>query len=925
MPMQWKEFRSHLSHLSSSDQARVEKAFVMAEQAHRGQMRKSGEPYFTHPLAVAWILAALHADAETLVAALLHDAVEDTPMTLDEIDKAFNGNTRTLIDGVTKLSKADIGEKPTLDEQIETLRKMFTLMEQDIRIMVIKLADRLHNMQTAEFLAPERQKTLAEETMDVYVKIADRLSMQDIRDELEALCLAILDPENFSALQKLRMDSELAAKKIAHKILKVTQETKLLRSPVEAIVEPSRWQRLAAQRDSGPSAVTGSAAYIIAIVVHDIDDCYKVLGILHQRWQREILSFQDFTNSPTINGYRGLHTTIILEDGARVRCKIRTAEMQQYAHTGIAMHSFHDHKSGVLEALPWVGRISSLSKDTTERSHAFWQSLQSDILGESIVVHGPADEMLLIPQGSTVLDAAFYLLQDKATHVSTLRMNGKEVPFHTPLENAASIAPVLNDHPTLQRQWLEWVQTGLAIARIRSALGKQSSKAKIAIGKQMLQDLFTERKRGYLEEFNEESIHSALLTIGYANLRDVFIAIADGRLEPAEVFHALFEQSRNMADAGNELHSVRMSFFLGNIDTISGLVRVYQKYRLMYRNIRLRFNPLTGLCTVRSDMQISPEQLRVFQSELQGVGATILSTDGKPFSALRYSLAIILLLLLWGWDPVMGRLLIQKYDISSIDLTIVRFWSLAAISGILLLRHRWRSDLLEARLTLRNRTLWISIVLLLAVSLSTYQSLQSTSPLHYTIPMTAAGLLLTSIVNRSRKGILVLTWILLFSGLGILAALTPWDVWGIISTICAVTAFSAFTVVSERYKRIEHVGARAAQYFFILSMVCALLTIPLLPFNTLYEHDPSTIARMVAFSILFAGLPYYMYYYLLSHKQIDFILRYSFVIMFTTGLGQMLWPESGLISPMMIPALLLVTLGAVLPLFGQKKTGMMMA
>lgn len=917
--MHWKEFRSHLSHLSSADQARVEKAFHMAQKAHEGQKRRSGEPYFTHPLAVAGILAALHADTETIIAALLHDAIEDTPVTLEDIDKAFNGNVRTLIDGVTKLSKADIGEKPTLDEQIETLRKMFTLMEQDIRIMVIKLVDRLHNMQTAEFLPPARQKTLAEETMDVYVKIADRLSMQDIRDELEALCLAILDPENFTALQKLRMDSEGSAKKIAQKIQRIMGEEKFPEDSARILVEPIRWQRIADQREAGQAAVTGAAAYVLAIVVHDIDDCYRVLGVLHQRWQREILSFQDFINSPTINGYRGLHTTIILEDGTRIRCKIRTSEMQEYAHTGIATYAFRNHHPGTIQTLPWVQRISPLSEDTVERSQAFWESLKSDILGESIVVHGPADETLLIPQGSTVLDAAFYLLQDKATRVSAIRMNGKEVPFYTPLENAASIDSTLEAHPTVQRQWMEWVQTGLAIARIRSALGKQSSKSKVAIGKQLLQDVFTERKRGFLEEFDEAGMRSALLAIGYADLREACIAIADGRLEPGEVFQALFENPGKAARGGTAVHSVRIAFPLGNVETISALVRVYQRYRPMYRKIRMWYNPLSGMCTVRSDVELASEQLRAFLAEMEGAGAAIMHADGAPVSGLRFAFGIIFLLLLWGFDPVMARLLLQRHDVSAIDLTIVRFWSLAAISGVLLLRHRWKSSLSEARLTLGNATLWLSIILLLSVSLTTYLSLQYTSPLHYTIPMTAAGLLLTSIVNRKKIGTLVLTWMLLCTGIALLVLQTPWSIRGILLTLSAVGSFTAFTVVSERYKRTEHVGARAAQYFFILSMVCALLTIPLFPFHTLQSYDAATLAEMIAFSVGFAGLPYYMYYYLLSHKQIDVILRYSFVIIFTTGLGQALWPESGAISPVMLAAMLLVTLGAILPLFGQKK------
>ena len=224
--MQWKEFRSHVHYLPASDSARVGKAFALAQEVHKGQKRRSGDPYFSHLLATASMLADMEADGDTLIAAFLHDAVEDTPLTLEEIDRQFDGSVRMLIDGVTKLEKADIAEKPSLDEQTETLRKIFTLMEQDIRIMVIKLIDRLHNMQTAEFLEPERQLTLAQETLDVYVKIADRLSMQNIRDELEALCLGILQPQHLVVLQTLRSENEGLGHKLAQKGQPVIRESK---------------------------------------------------------------------------------------------------------------------------------------------------------------------------------------------------------------------------------------------------------------------------------------------------------------------------------------------------------------------------------------------------------------------------------------------------------------------------------------------------------------------------------------------------------------------------------------------------------------------------------------------------------------------------------------------------------------------------
>jgi len=229
--MQWKEFQSHIRHLAAKDLQRVERAFELGKEVHKGQKRKSGEPYFNHPIAVADKLADMGADADTIIAALLHDTIEDTPLTLDDVEKEFGTTVAILINGVTKLSSEDVATKSSLDEQIETLRKIFILMQEDVRIMVIKLVDRLHNMQTVEFLSEARQKAQAQETMEVYVKIADRLCMQDLRDELEGLYLSILEPKTAQELSLLRAQNEQLGQSIIKKMQeKVRKERPPLRS-----------------------------------------------------------------------------------------------------------------------------------------------------------------------------------------------------------------------------------------------------------------------------------------------------------------------------------------------------------------------------------------------------------------------------------------------------------------------------------------------------------------------------------------------------------------------------------------------------------------------------------------------------------------------------------------------------------------------
>lgn len=429
--MQWNEFRSHLQHLSAKDMRRVEQAFALGATMHAGQTRKSGEPYFNHPIAVADMLADLRADPDTIIAALLHDTVEDTPLTLEEIGAKFGAPVAELIDGLTKLSADELS--PQLDEQAESLRKIFRLMQADVRIMVIKLYDRLHNMQTVEFLSEKRKIGLANETLEVYVRIADRLCMQDLRDELEALCLAVLEPQHYPQLSAARLESEQQGQRTILELRRYLQSAHpFFSKDVDVLFEQQTWKQLRAQIETEGRTVANNVSDVVAVFAcPNVEKCYETLGVLHRAWPRVTLSFEDFINAPSINGYRGLHTTIILPSGTRVRCKIRTHEMHDYARRGVTTLCF-TQKSGVLELLSWTKSISPLADSTEGKSDSFFESLKSEILGESIIVYGPGDESVQLPKGSTALDGMVQLFPDRALKLQTILVNGKEVPFSTP-------------------------------------------------------------------------------------------------------------------------------------------------------------------------------------------------------------------------------------------------------------------------------------------------------------------------------------------------------------------------------------------------------------------------------------------------------------------------------------------------------------
>jgi guanosine-3',5'-bis(diphosphate) 3'-pyrophosphohydrolase len=330
-------------------------------------------------------------------------------------------------------------------------------------------------------------------------------------------------------------------------------------------------------------------------------------------WPRVTLSFEDFINAPSINGYRGLHTTIILPSGTRVRCKIRTHEMHDYARRGVTTLCF-TQKSGVLELLSWTKSISPLADSTEGKSDSFFESLKSEILGESIIVYGPGDESVQLPKGSTALDGMVQLFPDRALKLQTILVNGKEVPFSTPLTQAAALNATYAEHNTVQRDWLQSVQTHLAAVSIRDALVRQSEQKKIEVGKRLLQEAMTERKRGFLEEFDERQLKRRLELIGETSLQNVYIAIAEGRLEATEAYDAIFG---TRSDSGTHLQKtlVRYTIDMSDLQAMDGVNHCHRKHGAALDSIRyVRMRNGDAQVVVRG--RFTDEQLLAFTREL---------------------------------------------------------------------------------------------------------------------------------------------------------------------------------------------------------------------------------------------------------------------------------------------------------------------
>lgn len=905
--MQWSEFSFYIRHLTITQQKSIQKAFDMAQKAHEGQKRESGEDFFMHPIAVARLLIDMGADSDTIIAALLHDTIEDTPITLDDIASKFPAGVARLIDGLTKLNHEDVAHQASLNEKTETIRKIFTVMQTDIRIMAIKLADRLHNMQTIGFRPIEKQRRVAQETMDVYVKIADRLCMRHIRDELEAMSLQILKPDLMPQLLDVQKRNEEICKSVMESMSDMfAQHFKKL--PFTVLFEEKSWDSLQQQYGLEQKGKTVSPVINLAFITKNPEDCYITLGMLHQIWQRDELSFEDYINTPIINGYEGIHTTIIMENGMRIRCKIRTTEMQEYAWRGITTRCFDAKERGLLDYLPWTKHISPVSQDTANRSDIFWLSLQNDILGESILVHGEGSNIQLLPARSTALDAVFYLYGEKGIYTKNIYVDDQLVPFHEELHNSCTIQAHFAQNVSVQLEWLRSVRTGVAAAMIREYLSRQDKKIKQDIGQKLLEEHLRQKRRGYISEFDRDVIEKNLSEQRQFNLDMLYEQIAEGRMTVEEVESILFQKK-----ASGKKHATLQKKLYTFICDIA-------KADLMPFGSMMQFYDIRKMRTLKSAAERRKYEFEVRLSEADRMNITSAMNKLAPgkYDITRTSAYYrrigftFLLFLLWGLDPAATRLLLQFTGISIAEITIIFFSTLTILSGAFLGWVRSHQILPEAKLSLRSPSLWLTAILFFLTAVTTYAAMRETMPSHYTIPMTMAGIFLTTIVNRKRVLLLAVTWTIVLAGLALLIMSNPeWSREGMFYTALSIASFAAFSIISERYKRKEKVSLRAAQYFFALSFLGLLFCIPLVPFVSLGSLPLSSISLVVICTILISGLPYYIYYFLLSHREFDFVLRYSFLIIPGTILSETLL--MGLPNIFTLLSAVIVICGAFLP------------
>ena len=527
------------SYLSEEQMAQLKKAYIVARDAHEGQMRSSGDPYITHPVAVAVNLAQMNLDHETLMAALLHDVIEDTDVTKDELAELFGHTVAELVEGVSKLDKLKFDNKEEM--QAENFRKMVMAMVQDIRVILIKLADRTHNMRTLESLRPEKRRRIARETLEIYAPIANRLGIHNIKNELEVLGFEAMYPMRSRALKAAVKQARGNRKEIINNIQEEIQ-ARLEESGIKAEVigrEKHLYSiyRKMLNKELMFNEVMDIYAFRV-IVENNFDQCYRALGAVHNLFKPIETRFKDYIAIPKTNGYQSLHTSLIGPHGIPVEIQIRTYDMDQMADKGVAAHWLYKQNNddggttAQMKARRWMQSLIELQQSAGS-SFEFIENVKTDLFPEEIYVFTPDGRIIELPMGATAVDFAYAVHTDVGNSCVGVKVDRKPYPLSHPLDSGQTIEVVTSSAARPNATWLNFVVTAKARLKIRTYLRSQEqteSKAlgfrllSHALGETKLEDIEQEKVDKVVHESGNESLDELLINIGLGNALSIGIA-----------------------------------------------------------------------------------------------------------------------------------------------------------------------------------------------------------------------------------------------------------------------------------------------------------------------------------------------------------------------------------------------------------------
>ncbi|MFN3391431.1 MAG: RelA/SpoT family protein [Meiothermus ruber] len=563
----WQQLEPHLHYLPAAAKTQVREALEFAYTAHQGQQRKSGEPYIVHPVAVAQILAELGLDVETLLAGLLHDTIEDTEVRPEDIEERFGAAVRKIVEGETKVSKlyklahAAQEDKHAEEKHAEDLRQMFIAMAEDVRIIIVKLADRLHNLRTLEFMPPHKQQRIARETLEIYAPLAHRLGIGQVKLELEDLSFRYLDPENYQALEARlkshRAEREAAVQAAKEKLEQALARDFILKQSVKKVEVTGRtkhlfsiWKKMEREGKTIEQIYDLLALRVVLEprpgqdaeenALREKQVCYHVLGLVHALWQPIPGRVKDYIAVPKPNGYQSLHTTVIAVNGLPLEVQIRTKEMHRVAEFGVAAHWLY--KEGVTDPedlrrrVGWLKSIQDWQQEYSS-SRDFVEAVTKELLGDRVFVFTPKGKIINLPKGSSPVDFAYHIHTEVGHHMVGAKVNGRIVPLSYELQNGeiVEILTAKTAHPS--KDWIDYAKTRSAKQKIRMYFRAFERAETLEKGVRMLEKYF--KRRGLPRPLESQLEEVGRKLIKSSAPEDLYAAIAGGRVAPQQIARIL--------------------------------------------------------------------------------------------------------------------------------------------------------------------------------------------------------------------------------------------------------------------------------------------------------------------------------------------------------------------------------------------------
>jgi GTP pyrophosphokinase len=536
-----------------ADAELIAKAYDFAARAHVGQTRDNGDPYFTHPVEVANILTGFRVDSNSIVTALLHDVVEDTPVTLADVEKGFGRDVARLVDGVTKLTRLEL--QSDRSKQAENFRKLVLAMSEDIRVLLVKLADRLHNMRTLRFVRDEqRRRRIAAETLEIYAPLAERIGMDQVKTELETLAFRELQPDAYASILArvafLRGEGADTIDRVTADLRRLMEEHGIAAEVTGREKSPySIWLKMH-RRNVAFEQLSDIMAF--RVVVDSVDDCYRALGVVHSAFRVVPGRFKDYISTPKPNGYRSLHTGVILPGAQKIEIQIRTREMHEIAEYGVAAHwSYKESGPKPTEAPRQYRWLRSLLEILEQASgpEEFLEHTKLEMFRDQVFCFTPKGDLITLPRGATPVDFAYAVHSEVGDTCVGAKINGRIMPLRTELQNGDQVEIVTARGHTPNPAWERFVVTGKARARIRRFVHAQQRAQNIELGRSMLVKAF--RQEGV--EGGEKVLEGVLKTFKQASIEDLQVAVGSGVIGPREVVFAAYPELRPTARAPSML------------------------------------------------------------------------------------------------------------------------------------------------------------------------------------------------------------------------------------------------------------------------------------------------------------------------------------------------------------------------------------